>query len=98
MDNVTVLPLIATRGVIVFPNQTIVIEVGRPQSLAALKKAQSDFDVNVFLVCQKDINVVDPAIEDLYETGTICRIKAVHDKGSFARVSFVTTKSKFTIF
>ena len=89
MDNVTVLPLIATRGVIVFPNQTIVIEVGRPQSLAALKKAQSDFDGNVFLVCQKDINVVDPAIEDLYETGTICRIKAVHDKGSFARVSFV---------
>ena len=89
MDNVTVLPLIATRGVIVFPNQTIVIEVGRPQSLAALKKAQSDFDGNVFLVCQKDINVVDPAIEDLYETGTICRIKVVHDKGSFARVSFV---------
>ena len=33
------IPTIATRGVILFPNQEVMIEVGRPKSLEAIKAA-----------------------------------------------------------
>lgn len=88
-NSVYVLPLIATRGVVVFPGQTIVIEVGRPQSLHALTLSQKNFDDTVLLVCQKEITTVEPTLDDLYTVGTICKIKVIHDKGNFARVTFV---------
>lgn len=88
-NSVYVLPLIATRGVVVFPGQTIVIEVGRPQSLHALTLSQKNFDDTVLLVCQKEITTVEPTLDDLYAVGTICKIKVIHDKGNFARVTFV---------
>ena len=84
-----VLPLIPTRGVIVFPGQSVVIEVGRPMSLKALKISQQDFESHVVLTCQKDAATVDPKLNDLYTTGTRCRIRVIHDKGNFARVTFL---------
>ena len=53
-----VLPLIPTRGVIVFPGQSVVIEVGRPMSLRALTLAQQNFESKVVLTCQKDAATV----------------------------------------
>ena len=84
-----VLPLIPTRGVIVFPGQSVVIEVGRPMSLKALNLSQQNFESKVVLTCQKDAATVDPNLNDLYTTGTCCRIRVIHDKGNFARVTFL---------
>lgn len=87
-----VLPLIPTRGVIVFPGQSVVIEVGRPMSLKALTLSQQRFDSTVILTCQKDVATVDPKLDDLYTVGTQCRIRVIHDKGNFARVTFFGEK------
>ena len=57
-------PVIATRGIIVFPQQDIMIEVGREKSIRAVEEAEEKFDGHVWLVCQKDIMVDNPAPSD----------------------------------
>ncbi len=81
-------PVIATRGIIIFPNQEIAIEVGREKSIHALNEARKNFDSHVLLVCQKDMMIDDPQPEDLYRYGTLCQIKQVRKKEGFYRVHF----------
>ncbi len=93
MDKVTtkdvhVLPAICTRGVVVFPGQDVMIEVGRPKSIAAIDVSAKDFDNQVFIVCQNDIMVDDPTQKDLYTVGTLAKIKIVRRKEGFMRVTF----------
>ena len=86
------LPVVCTRGVILFPGQDVMIEVGRPKSVVAVEDGTSSYDSMVFLVCQKDLMVNDPTMEDLYGTGTIAKIKIVRKKEGFLRVTFTGMK------
>ena len=45
------LPVVATRGIIVFPGQDVMIEVGRAKSLAAVDLSSKSFDNMVWIVC-----------------------------------------------
>lgn len=71
-----VLPLLALRGILVFPNMIMHLDVGREKSVTALEKAMVD-DNEVLLVSQRQANVDDPELEDLYEVGTVAAIKQV---------------------
>jgi len=82
------LPVVCTRGVIVFPNQEIVIDVGRRKSVNALSEAQEKYDSHVFLVAQKDMSCEDPNMEDVYEVGTLCTIEHVRHMDGYKRVKF----------
>ena len=82
------LPVICTRGAVIFPLQDIPIEVGRPISLNALEEAQSKYDNTCFVVCQKELGVDDPGANDIYSVGTICKIKRVTKDNGFLRVVF----------
>ncbi len=89
MDKIEVnVPVVCTRGVIVFPNQEIIIDVGRKKSIFALEESQSHFDSHVFLVAQKDLIEEDPTQEDLYEMGTLCQITNVRKMDGYLRVKF----------
>jgi ATP-dependent Lon protease len=81
-------PVIATRGVLVFPNQEVMIEVGRDKSINAVEEAMAYFDGQVFLVSQKDVLIDDPREADLYRVGTLCKIKITKKKEGFVRVTF----------
>ena len=81
-------PVICTRGVIVFPKYDIMIEVGRKKSMNAVDEAQSFYNGHVWLVAQKNILVDDPTTSDLYTVGTLCQIKRVRQKDGFMRVTF----------
>ena len=81
-------PVIATRGIVVFPNQDIMIEVGREKSMTAVEESNNYFNGHVWLVSQKDILVDDPSENDLFPFGTLCRIKTVKRKEGFLRVTF----------
>ena len=50
-------PVVATRGMIIFPGQDIMIEVGRPKSMNAVNLANDGHDAMVFIVAQKNIRV-----------------------------------------
>jgi ATP-dependent Lon protease len=82
------LPVVATRGIVLFPNQEIVIEVGRPKSVNAVEEAEKFFNGHVFLVSQRDVMTDEPHEEDLFEYGTLAFIKEVKRKVGFLRVTF----------
>lgn len=82
------IPAVATRGVIVFPEQEIMIEVGRPKSIKAIEEAEKYFNNHVLLVSQKDVLVDDPRDDELFDVGTLCYVKSVKRKQGFLRVTF----------
>ena len=85
-------PVICTRGIVVFPGQDVMIEVGRQKSLNSVNEASSNYNSMVWVVCQNDIMVDDPKQENLYEVGTLSRIKIVRRKEGFMRVTFTGVK------
>lgn len=70
------LPLIALRGLIIFPGMTIQFDAVRQKSINALKKAMESNQMVVFCA-QKDADKEDITSSDIYTTGTISRVKQV---------------------
>ena len=68
------LPMMALRGLTVFPGMMLTFEVERSMSIAALNMAMSD-DQIIYLAPQIDIATDIPTPEDVYGVGTVCRIK-----------------------
>ena len=72
--NVVHLPVIALRGLVVFPNNVVHFEVGREKSIAAIEAAMHG-NSSVFLVAQQEMDTENPSREDLYAYGVIADIK-----------------------
>ena len=73
-DGYCTLPVVALRGIVVFPEMSLHFDVGRKKSIEALQAAM-DNDQKVFLITQKDASVDDPKADDIYSMGVICNIK-----------------------
>ena len=67
-------PLLALKNIVVFPQSTTKIHVGRPRSLDAIEEAM-ERDQYLVASALRDPNVEEPAPSDVYEVGTLCRIK-----------------------
>lgn len=85
-------PVICTRGIVIFPGQDVMIEVGREKSIQAVNESSANYDGMVWIVCQNDIMVDDPKKENLYKFGTLSKIKIVRRKEGFMRVTFTGMK------
>ena len=70
------MPVLALRGLTVFPNQTTHFDVGREKSVRALDSAMKK-DQTLLLVPQKDILDEDPGFDGLYPIGTVVMVKQV---------------------
>ena len=81
-------PVICTRGVIIFPEQDIVIDVGRRKSVNALNKAREQYQSMIWVVTQKDVMVEEPDVSDMYSFGTLCTIKHVRQDNGIMKVKF----------
>lgn len=68
------LPVIAMRGLTVFPNTSLHFDVGREISINALKFALKH-EGEIVLISQKNPNVLEPGIDDLETVGTLAQIK-----------------------
>ena len=80
------LPVLALRGLAVFPDQTVHFDVGRAKSIKALESAMKQ-DQNIFLVPQRDIVENDPSLEGLHTIGTVAKVKQIlHAQGENLRV------------
>ena len=71
------LPVLALRGLNVFPAMTIHFDVGRKKSVRAIEDAMRNHNQEIFLVTQKDIQADDPDLSELYAIGTVCTIKQI---------------------
>ena len=74
-ENVVVLPVLPLRGMMVFPYMMVHLDAGREQSISALEKAMLGEDKHVFLVAQRDSDLEDPQMPDLYSVGTVAEVK-----------------------
>ena len=70
------IPIMAMRGITVFPHMSLTFDVERPFSIRALEHAM-EMDQRIFLVTQKSISVNEPKEDDLFAVGTVSRIKQV---------------------
>lgn len=70
------MPMLALRGLSVFPKMLLNFDVERKQSLAALDAASAG-DRRIFLLTQKEIGKENPGRADLYTIGTICYLKQI---------------------
>ena len=68
------MPLLALRGLTVFPGMLLTFDVERAASIGALAAAGKR-DQLIFLSAQKDIAVDLPDGKDIYSVGTVCRIR-----------------------
>ncbi len=83
----TRLPLLALRGLHVFPGMLLTFDVERPASVAALNMAVKG-DQLIFLAAQKDLTVDMPKEDGLYHVGTVCRVRQQlrQPRGNLCRV------------
>ncbi|MBR5341557.1 MAG: endopeptidase La [Erysipelotrichaceae bacterium] len=80
-------PLLCTRGAVIFPMQDLAVEVGRQLSIDAVNYANA-YNMNIVIVSQKDLNVDIPGPDDVYNIGTICRIKTSRERDDHLKVVF----------
>ncbi len=67
------IPVCPVRGSVLYPTMVMPIDAGRPVSIRAINAAL-DRDRTIIIVSQRDRDVEDPGIDDLYEVGTACNI------------------------
>ncbi len=70
------MPMVALRGLVIFPEMTMHFDVGRKKSARAIH-ASMEKKANIFLTAQTDIECDEPRYDDLYTTGVVCEIKQV---------------------
>jgi len=63
-------PVLPLRDIVVFPHMIVPLFVGRDKSVKALEDVMQD-DKQILLVAQKNAGQDDPAIDDIYDVGTI---------------------------
>jgi ATP-dependent Lon protease len=71
------LPLLITRGMVLFPNQVQSIEAGRPFSVGAIEVAKADGNDLILVVSQKSPEIDDPNEDEMFKVGTICRMSNI---------------------
>lgn len=69
-----ILPLLPLRGLTVFPGMVLHFDVGRMKSIKALEEAMV-CNQQIFLVTQKDAKTDSPGEEDVYNVGTVSKVK-----------------------
>lgn len=67
-------PLLALRGVLIFPGMIANLDVGREKSIAAIDAAEAT-DKQIILVGQKQAEQENVVADDLYEWGVLANIK-----------------------
>ena len=75
-QNVANLPVLALRGMTIFPNMLMHFDVERAMSIHALEKAMEG-NQDIFLVSQREIAVDTPSEKDMYDIGTVSHIRQI---------------------
>ena len=75
-NETTQIPVLALRGLVIFPGMLLQFDVGRKKSILALSRAMEE-DQKILLVAQKDLGDNEPDSDQIYHTGVVASIKQV---------------------
>ena len=68
------IPVIATRNMVLFPGVITPLLIGRKESMNVVKRMQKNSNLMIAVFCQKDVDVDNPTLKDLYQTGVYARM------------------------
>lgn len=71
------IPMVALRGMTIMPEMVVHFDVSRAYSIQAIQQVMQGEEQQVFLVAQRELNIEDPDLKDVFEIGTIATIKQV---------------------
>ena len=80
------LPLLITRGAIVFPGTQSSLDAGREFSVNCVDAGRSQTDSLIFVTSQIDEDVDNPTENDIFKVGTLCHILTVSSRDGYYRV------------
>ncbi|WP_019907457.1 endopeptidase La [Thermoanaerobacter indiensis] len=66
--------MIPLRGLTIFPYMVLHFDIGREKSIRALEEAFMKNQL-IFVTTQKEAEIEDPSIDDVYKVGTITKVK-----------------------
>ena len=66
-------PLLPLRDIVIFPSMVVPLFVGREKSIKALQEVMKT-DKSIILVAQKNSEVDDPSIKDMYGYGCLSKV------------------------
>ncbi|MCD8380068.1 MAG: endopeptidase La [Lachnospiraceae bacterium] len=69
-------PMIALRGIVIFPDVNINVDIVREKSKKAAERAMEEEQI-LFVTCQKYVSTDDPGEEDVEAIGTLVRIRQI---------------------
>ena len=70
------LPAIALRGMTILPGMIAHFDISREKSLKAVEASMNE-NQQIYLVTQKDVEIDNPGLDELYQVGIIAEIKQV---------------------
>ncbi|MBO8130112.1 MAG: endopeptidase La [Candidatus Marinimicrobia bacterium] len=73
-----ILPIMALRNTVLFPNHVIPIYIGRPKSLKLIENLDEEHR-KIMVIAQKEGSIDDPKPEDLYEWGTVAQVLKIFE-------------------
>ncbi|MBP0962800.1 MAG: endopeptidase La [Oscillospiraceae bacterium] len=70
------IPLLALRGLVLFPNMVLHFDVGRQKSMLALNDVMGK-NRKILLVAQKDVRDDEPTAKQLYSVGVVAEVRQI---------------------
>ncbi|MCC8153761.1 MAG: endopeptidase La [Tannerellaceae bacterium] len=92
----TVLPILPLRNMVLFPGVAMPVIVGRPKSMRLVKEAVKKKAL-IGVVCQKEMNVEDPGMDDLYSVGVVADIVRVLEMPDGTTTVILQGKKRFQL-
>lgn len=85
-ENIELIPLLVTRGIIIFPGCSGLLDVKRSFSVNAITTSLSDFDGKIVVCSQKDPDgdVIDN--DKIFQFGTLCSISSVREQNGTYKI------------
>lgn len=68
--------MVALRGMTIMPEMVVHFDISRKRSIEAVQEAMAG-DQKIFLIAQRDIEVDNPEMKDLYRVGTVATVKQI---------------------
>ncbi len=85
-EKVLRLPLLITRGLVLFPNNISAIDVARPFSLKAIEVSKNECDSLLLISAQKAPEIENPTIDDIYDIGVVAKIIHYSEQKGYVRI------------
>jgi ATP-dependent Lon protease len=91
-----ILPLLPLRNTVLFPGVIIPITVGREKSIKLIREAYKGNKI-IGAIAQRDMEIDDPQLKDLYKVGTVAQILKILEMPDGATSVIIQGKKRFEI-